>query len=182
MRFESPEQITALANATKKHFDAVAHEVLVYLDDFSDRVALAESGDVDAVRKLLAYVRGCMMDVEAPDPMVAKWFAGCLYLHLNQGIPLEKSVGYASEGGRPKVNGGMLRDIFYWEKVEIARLSEPNKMAAMAAVQEERLELLSQLEVMGEFHQEKPPGIPTIDKCHRRGAGLVERYLLSSKA
>jgi len=73
------KEVAELSRATNDHFGLLLKEVLVHLDDFSERVKAAEAGDEIAGMKLLKYLRGCLISRELPDPLVADWAANCIF-------------------------------------------------------------------------------------------------------
>ena len=175
MKFEDKDHIERITRETISYFMLFEKEVSVYQDNFSERIRLAESGDKDSVNRLLGYVRACMFKKELVDPLVADWLANNLYFYLIQGIDLKKALGL-SETGRPK-STNQIRDLFYWEQVELYKFDGMSKLDAMILVAEDRERLYLQLKKMGEDHHYTPSGIATIDQCHKKGWRLVKQYL-----
>ena len=179
MKFENKDQIKRVARETIDFYRMPEAEYEVCLEDYAGLIKEADTGDKNSIDRLLAYVRYCMKSGKQIDQSVAKWLENSLYLYLNRGVDFKKALGL-SETGRPK-NGGNLRDMYYWMKVEEHKFDGLSKLDAMILVQENRQNLADTLSKMGDRDHQRVDGIATIDQCHKRGWRLVKEYLEKTK-
>lgn len=170
------KDVAELSRATNDHFGLLLKEVLVHLDDFSERVKAAEAGDEIAGMKLLKYLRGCLMLKKLPDPLVADWAANCIFEIAFHGINPNKAFSLKPETGRPKHGGEDLVNLVTWECSEKIRIENNlSKLDAIAIYQEQRHSLARRMETLGEKGTWEE--ISTLEKRYRKGANLVKRYL-----
>jgi hypothetical protein len=173
---QTVEEVKALSGATKLHFNLLAQDVFVHLEDFRERVEAARAGDEIAGKKLLQYLRSCLNSRRLPDPMVADWAAECIFEITQYGIDPNKAFSLKPETGRPTLGGNDLRDLITWEDVEVIRIENKlNKISAISLYQGRREKLAELLQAGGEPANVEE--ISTLEKMYRRGAKLVKRYL-----
>lgn len=173
---QTVEEVKNLSGATKAHFNLLAQEVLVHLEDFRERVEAAKAGDETAGKKLLQYLRSCLNSRQLPDPLVADWAAQCIFEVTQHGIDPNKAFSLKPEAGRPSLGENNLRDLLTWEDVEVIRIEKGlNKIDSISLYQGQREKLVGLLQAAGE-----PANVEehsSLEKMYRRGAYLVKRYL-----
>lgn len=165
------------AAAVTEHFGFFESEVAVVLEDFTERVNQAKAGDVIAAKKLLAYLRFCLMSGKVPNAQVAGWAARCLFEVTQHDVSADKAFSLIPETGRPPRGGTKLMALTAWEDVEVLRLSEKlNKTSAIAAYYEQR-KLLSQHLWLLHREQTQVLAETTLTRQYREGARIVKRYV-----
>lgn len=163
--------------AVGKHFKIYDSELYICLDDYTERVNQARSGDVVASKKLLSYLRSCLMGGKAPDKQVAQWAARCLFEITHHGISADKAFSLVTETGRPPSGGNRLTALLTWESIEVLRFTQGlNKTEAIAACHEQRISLAEHL---WETSREriKVEAITTLTRQYRQGARIVKQYI-----
>jgi len=159
------------------HYGIFDTEVSVFQDDYSAFIKAASAGDVVAAKKLLAYLRSCLMSGDVPDQAVARWASTCLFEVLNHGISADKAFSLRPETGAPPKGGDKLVSLLTWEDVEALRATENmNKTDALAALHEKRKSLSDHL---WSLHREslKVGELSTLTQLYRQGGRIVKRYI-----
>ncbi|MCE7516564.1 hypothetical protein LZG37_00295 [Halomonas titanicae] len=165
------------AGAVSEHFGLFDSEVAIVLQDFTERVNQAKAGDVIAAKKLLAYLRACLMSGEVPDSLVAQWAASCIFDVTHHDVSADKAFSLIPETGRPSKGGEQLVSLVTWEDVEVLRATEGlNKTSAIAAHYEQRQLLATQMWLLHR-EQVQVPAEATLTRQYRQGARIVKRYI-----
>lgn len=162
--------------AVSRHFGLFSSEVSTIQDDYSERVEAASNGDPVAAKKLLAYLRGCLMTGDTPDPLVARWASRCLFEVVNHEISADKAFSLKPETGRPPKGSDLLGALVVWECVEVIRHSQGvNKTEAIAAYREGRERLAVTLwEQNRETVQVQSE--TTLTRLYRQGGRLARQF------
>lgn len=177
MACEVESALRSYTIAIGKHFKIYESELDICLDDFTERVSQASSGDIVASKKLLSYLRSCLLGGKAPDKQVAQWAARCLFEVTHHGISADKAFSLVTETGRPPNGGNRLTALLTWESIEAIRSNQGlNKTEAIAAYHEQ---LISLAETLWETSREriKVEAITTLTRQYRQGARIVKQYI-----
>ncbi|MFG6178546.1 hypothetical protein ACGTN6_15010 [Halomonas sp. THAF12] len=164
------------AVAVSQHFGLFESEVSAIQDDYSERVEAACNGDPVAAKKLLAYLRHCLIAGNAPDQSVARWASRCLFEIVNHGISADKAFSLKPETGRPPKGHDLLGALIVWECVEVIRHTHGvNKTEAVAAYREDRDRLAATLweQCRETMHVQSET---TLTRLYRQGARLAGKF------
>lgn len=165
------------ATEVSDHYGIFETEVSVFQADYSAFIKAANSGDVVAAKKLLTYLRSCLMSGDVPDQEVARWASTCLFEVLKHGISADKAFSLKPETGRPPKGGKNLASLITWGDVEALRaIGKLEKTDALAALQEKRKNLSDHL---WKQHREamEVEELSTLTKLYRQGARIVKQYV-----